>query len=45
MFSSGVTNFFVNIFALLIGDGDTKHIGFKVQMPSAFEIASVSFLS
>ncbi|TXG73421.1 hypothetical protein EZV62_002000 [Acer yangbiense] len=23
-----------------VGDGDTKHIGFKVQMPDAFEIAS-----
>ncbi|KAK3205454.1 hypothetical protein Dsin_019500 [Dipteronia sinensis] len=23
-----------------VGDGDTKHIGFKVQMPNAFEIAS-----
>ncbi|XP_004295125.1 PREDICTED: uncharacterized protein LOC101297045 isoform X1 [Fragaria vesca subsp. vesca] len=23
-----------------VGDGDTRHIGFKVQMPSAFEIAS-----
>ncbi|XP_050369709.1 uncharacterized protein LOC126787838 [Argentina anserina] len=23
-----------------VGDGDTRHIGFKVQMPGAFEIAS-----
>ncbi|PRQ32748.1 putative zeaxanthin epoxidase [Rosa chinensis] len=23
-----------------VGDGDTRHIGFKVQMPNAFEIAS-----
>ena len=25
-----------------LGDGDTRHIGFKVQMPDAVEIASVS---
>ncbi|XWS71352.1 hypothetical protein CRYUN_Cryun03dG0131000 [Craigia yunnanensis] len=23
------------------GDGDTRHIGYKVQMPDAFEIASI----
>lgn len=26
----------------VIGDGDTRHIGYKVKMPDAFEIASVS---
>lgn len=29
----------------LIGDGDTRHIGFKVEMPGAYEIASVSNFS
>jgi hypothetical protein len=26
----------------MTGDGDSGHIGFKVKMPDAFEIASVS---
>lgn len=26
----------------ILGDGDTRHIGFKASMPDAFEIASVS---
>lgn len=29
----------------LIGDGDTRHIGFKVEMPGVYEIASVSNFS
>lgn len=26
------------------GDGDTRHIGYKIAVPGAFEIASVSIL-
>lgn len=26
-----------------VGDGDSRHIGFKVPMPDAYEISSVSF--
>jgi hypothetical protein len=29
----------------LIGDGDSRHIGFKVERPGAYEIASVSNFS
>lgn len=32
----------LELFWHLIGDGDSRHICYKVEMPGAYEIASVS---
>lgn len=37
-----ITDHFHSYHHQILGDGDTSHIGFKVPMPDAFEIASVS---
>lgn len=34
-----------DIHQFYIGDGDSRHIGFKVPLPDAFEITSVSIFS